>query len=75
MRLPPNRINGKWVAASKPQALGMVANTRIRLNTYFARMTVRAGQFESIKSSYMQKYTINSSLSVILFDKRAAILL
>ena len=26
MRLPPNRIDVKRVAASKPQALGMVAN-------------------------------------------------
>jgi len=34
MRLPPNRIDGKWVAASKPQALGMVANDKVRLNTY-----------------------------------------
>ena len=35
MRLPPNRIEGKRVAASKPQALGMVANVKLRLNTYF----------------------------------------
>ena len=34
MRLPPNSIGGKWVAASKPQALGMVANIKLRLNTY-----------------------------------------
>jgi hypothetical protein len=26
MRLPPDRIVGEQVAASKPQALGMVAN-------------------------------------------------
>jgi hypothetical protein len=26
MRLPHNGIDEKWVAASKPQALGMVAN-------------------------------------------------
>ena len=37
MRLPPNRIDVKWVAASKPQALGMVVNTRGRLNTYPAK--------------------------------------
>jgi len=29
MRLPHDRIDGKWVAASKPQALGMVAK-RVR---------------------------------------------
>jgi len=34
MRLPPNRLDAKWVAASKPQVLGMVENTRGRLNTY-----------------------------------------
>jgi hypothetical protein len=42
MRLPPNRIDGIWVAASKPvlgevegpQALGMAANTIVQLNTY-----------------------------------------
>ncbi|HCO95060.1 MAG TPA: hypothetical protein DIU00_14095 [Phycisphaerales bacterium] len=38
MRLPPNRIDGKRVAASKPQALGMVANDKLRLNTYSATM-------------------------------------
>jgi len=43
MRLPPNRVVRKWVAASKPQALGMVMNTGSRLNTYpvFAGRTVR----------------------------------
>jgi len=46
MRLPPNRIDVKRVAASKPQALGMVENTRGRLNTYFAGMTALIGQFE-----------------------------
>jgi hypothetical protein len=39
MRLPPDKIDGKWVAASKPQALGMVENVRGRLNTYFAGTT------------------------------------
>ncbi|OHB64284.1 MAG: hypothetical protein A2168_05450 [Planctomycetes bacterium RBG_13_50_24] len=34
MRLPPDRIDGKRVAASKPQALGMVENARGRLNMY-----------------------------------------
>jgi len=34
MRLPHNRIDGKRVVASKPQALGMVENERSRLNTY-----------------------------------------
>jgi|GEM_PF-313653 len=38
MRLPRNRIDGKRVAASKPQALGMVENTRGRLNTHSAMM-------------------------------------
>ena len=33
MRLPPNRIVGKWVAASKPQALGMASDARGRLKT------------------------------------------
>jgi hypothetical protein len=28
MRLPHDRINIKWVAASKPQALGMVENIK-----------------------------------------------
>ncbi|HCO96577.1 MAG TPA: hypothetical protein DIU00_22000, partial [Phycisphaerales bacterium] len=36
MRLPPNRINGERVAASKPQALGMVVNDKLRLNRYNA---------------------------------------
>jgi len=36
MRLPPNRIDGKWMAASKPQALGMDENARGRLNMYYA---------------------------------------
>ena len=35
MRLPHDRIVGKRVAASNPQALGMDANDRLRLNTYF----------------------------------------
>jgi hypothetical protein len=48
MRLPHGRINGKWVAASKPQALGMDANVGSRLNMYFAGMTALIGQFESI---------------------------
>ncbi|HUT46134.1 MAG TPA: hypothetical protein VMX36_07590 [Sedimentisphaerales bacterium] len=39
MKLPPNRIDGKRVASSKPQALGMVENARGRLNMYFAGMT------------------------------------
>jgi len=39
MRLPPNRINGKWVAASKPQALGMVVNDKVWLNTYLIKKT------------------------------------
>ena len=34
MRLPPKRVNGKWVASSKPQALRMVVNARDRLNMY-----------------------------------------
>ena len=34
MRLPSNRIDEKRVAASKPQALGMDANNRLRLKTY-----------------------------------------
>jgi hypothetical protein len=34
MRLPHNIIDKKRVAASKPQALGMVANARGRLNTF-----------------------------------------
>ena len=34
------------VAASKPQALGMVANARVRLNTHFAGMTAQIGLFE-----------------------------
>jgi len=29
MRLPLNRIDGKWVASSKPQALGMVVNAAL----------------------------------------------
>ena len=42
MRLPHNRIDGKWVAASKPQALGMVGNERSRPNTYVG-LSGRAG--------------------------------
>jgi hypothetical protein len=34
MRLPHNRIDENWVAASKPQALGMVKNAIGQLNTY-----------------------------------------
>jgi hypothetical protein len=34
MRLPPDKIDVKRVAASKPQALGMVESTRGRLNAY-----------------------------------------
>jgi hypothetical protein len=42
MRLPPNRIDAKRMAASKsvlsevegPEALGMDANARLRLNTF-----------------------------------------
>jgi hypothetical protein len=33
MRLPPSKINAKRVAASKPEALGMVAIARGWLNT------------------------------------------
>jgi hypothetical protein len=33
MRLPHDRIDGKRVAASKPQALGMVENMKGLLNT------------------------------------------
>jgi hypothetical protein len=33
MRLPPNIVNKKWVAASKPKALGMVENIKGQLNT------------------------------------------
>jgi hypothetical protein len=33
MRLPPNKIDAKWAAASKPQALGMAA-IKGRLNMY-----------------------------------------
>ena len=33
MRLPPSKIDAKSVAASKPEALGMVAIARGRLNT------------------------------------------
>jgi hypothetical protein len=32
MRLPPNRVSGKRVAASKPQALGMDADAKGWLN-------------------------------------------
>ena len=38
MRLPPDGIDVKRVAASKPQALGMDANAGLRLNTYCAMM-------------------------------------
>ena len=38
MRLPPDRTDGKRVAASKPQALGMDANDRLRLKTYSTMM-------------------------------------
>jgi hypothetical protein len=34
MRLPPKTIDTKRVAASKPQALGMVESARGRLNMY-----------------------------------------
>jgi len=34
MRLPPNIIDGKCVAASSGSPLGTVANTRGQLNTY-----------------------------------------
>src|SRR4030042_4783775 len=37
MRLPPDRIDAKRVAASRPQALGMVANNRLQLKTYWGR--------------------------------------
>jgi len=34
MRLPRDRIDVESVAASKPQALGMVVNAGVRLNRY-----------------------------------------
>jgi hypothetical protein len=43
MRLPPDRVNGKWVAASKPQVLGMVVNVKYRLNMYKAGIRERNG--------------------------------
>ncbi len=46
MRLPPIGVDVKRVTASKPQALGMVKNTKGRLNTYFVGMAARIGQFE-----------------------------
>lgn len=36
MRLSHDRINVKWVAVSKPQAIGMDVNTGGRLNIYVA---------------------------------------
>jgi len=50
MRLPHNRTDGERVAASKPQALGMVANARLRLNTYKAGIAGYLVPF--LKSNY-----------------------